>query len=75
MGIAKMDVGKEIRIDCGKIAGVGARTIEMQGIYQQARIRPADLIEQLSRLGERPQLDVGHQLEGNAKTDLLRKVA
>jgi len=70
-----MDVGKEIRIDGGKIAWVGAGTIEMQGVNEKARIRPADLVEQLSRLGKRPQFDVGHQLESNAETDHPRKVA
>ena len=74
-GIAKMNVGKEARIDPGKIARMRARTIEMQGIDEQARIGPADLVEQLPRLGERPQFDVGHQFEGNAETHLLRQFA
>ena len=54
MGIAKMDVGKETRIHPGKIARMRVRTIEMQGIDEQARIGLADLVEELSRLGERP---------------------
>jgi len=70
-----MNVGKEARIDPGKIARMRARTIEMQGIDEQARIGPADLVEQLPRLGERPQFDVGHQFEGNAETHLLRQFA
>ena len=75
MAVAKVNIGKEVWTDPGKIARMGARTIEMQGIDEQSRIWPADLVEQLSRLGQRPQFDVGHQLEGNAKTDLLRQVA
>ena len=70
-----MDVGKEIGIDPGKIARVGAGTIEMQGIDQQARIRPANLVEKLSRLGERPQFDVRHEFKGNPETRIPRQVA